>query len=593
MKLHHKGLLFLLAVSAVQTLLFASFTALLIHSDREQQRARQSQLLVSTLMTAEDGMYAASVTLAMLAFEKDKTFLQQRFDHLCKDIPERIAKISTNLRMTPQQTITLNKITAGADMIIALMQECKDAVEQDALGVKTLRIKKIVDNEIWPQMGDLRKMISQMIEQQRQGDLSGANEQKARNLTIFALSGLFVGNILATALIVLGFSKTVTQRLNLIAENISAFPGGKKLNDPIAGSDEISLVDKNFHEMAAALTDATQKDKAVFANMTVGLITCDDAGVIESINPRGELLLDRTASELIGCNFISIVHPQPENFMSLADKSMDRIYKCQLRRSTTDMFPAEVSTAHFSYKGKDRYVVCAEDISEREYAEKLRSEVISIVSHDLKTPLNSIAFFLNLLNDGAYGAVDENLSAGADRAYRECKRLMHLTVDLLDLAALESGNIKLHKKEIELVEIFYRALEAVAMFAADNGIELEASNANLVVFADEDRLIQILVNYLTNAMKFSPRDNVVSISAVNEPNAVVISVTDHGRGVPEQLQEQIFDRFAQVQEHDSKIGSGLGLAICKLLARAHGGDVGVESDGNSGSRFWVRLPNRT
>ncbi len=592
MKLFHKGLLFLLAVSAVQIILFASFTALLIHSDQEQQRARQSQLLVSTLLTAQDGIYAATITLGMLAFEKDKTFLQQRFDHICTDVPQRIAQIRKTLKLTRKQSETLRNIAGGTDLIISLMKECRDAVEDDPMGVKTIRIKRMVDNEIWPHMYDLRTAIAGMVEQQKHGDLDGANEDRARQLATIALSGLFIGNILATALIVLGFSKTVTWRLNVIAQNIALLASGKQLHKTMGGTDEISLVDKTFHDMAEALTDATQKDKAVFANMTIGLITCGSAGVIESLNPKAESLLNYQLSDILGKNMVMLIEPAPESYEAFVAGARERIYRCQLKRNQAEAFPAEVSVAHFQYKAQDRYVVCVEDISEREYAERLRSEVISIVSHDLKTPLNSIAFFLNLLSDGAYGVLDTSLSTGAARAYRECKRLMHLTVDLLDLAALETGNIKLHKKSGELAQIFFRALEAVAMFADDNGVELEASNANIVVFADEERIVQILVNYLTNAVKFSSRGNVVKLSASTNETEVKIVVTDQGRGIPKDMHEQIFKRFTQVQKDDSKVGSGLGLAICKLLAEAHGGQVGVESVEGEGSKFWVKLPHQ-
>lgn len=596
MKLFHKGLLFLLAVSAVQVILFASFTALLIHSDREQQRARQSQLLVATLLTTEDGIYAATVTLGMLAFERDKVFLQQRFDQLCRDVPERIRSLRKNLKLTPRQSEMMNRIAGGTDLIIALMQECKVAVEDDPLGVKTIRIKRMVDNEIWPHLYDLRRTITEMVDQQKRGDLDGASEERARRMIMFALSGLFLGNILATALIVLGFSRTVTWRLNVIAGNIASLSSGRPLAARISGTDEISLVDKTFHEMAVALTDAAQKDQAVFANMPIGLVTCGSQGTIESLNPKAEELLNLRLATMAEKHFLTLLEPPPASYDSFIDSAREKVHRCQLKKESAGLFPAEVSVAQFQHNGQDRYVVCVEDISEREYAERLRSEVISIVSHDLKTPLNSIAFFLNLLTDGAYGEVNGSLSAGAERAYRECKRLMHLTVDLLDLAALETGNIKLNKKDLELTQVFFRALESVSMFADENGIELEASNSNINVFADEDRLVQILVNFLTNAVKFSPKGSVVHLSAGkagDDEQVVRISVRDCGRGIPPQMIEQIFQRFTQVRKQDSKIGSGLGLAICKLLADAHGGKVGVVSTEGEGSEFWIDLPEQS
>jgi hypothetical protein len=292
MKLFHKGLLFLLAVSVAQIVLFASFTGLLIHSDQEARRARQSKTLITSLWAVQDQIFAGTVTLGMLALSKNKQFIQQRFDEMSDGVVPKLAALRRDVPLTKEQDETLKSIAGSVELIVALMKECKEALDSDPVGIRSIRLKQVVDYEILPHLVDLRTSIVKM-EKQEKNFRGAASEDRARVLAAVALSGLLFGNLLTIALIVLGFSKTVTLRLNIIADNIKFLAAGKQLHKTMEGGDEISLVDRTFHNMADALVDAAQKDKAVFANMTVGLVTCGSDGGIESLNPKAESLLNR------------------------------------------------------------------------------------------------------------------------------------------------------------------------------------------------------------------------------------------------------------------------------------------------------------
>ncbi|MGH9550050.1 MAG: sensor histidine kinase, partial [Terriglobales bacterium] len=135
----------------------------------------------------------------------------------------------------------------------------------------------------------------------------------------------------------------------------------------------------------------------------------------------------------------------------------------------------------------------------------------------------------------------------------------------------------------------------VHAFADQNGIKLEFQPTNSQVFADGDRLVQVLVNLISNACKFSPKGQTVTVSVEEIPNWVEIKVTDRGRGIPAKYKGLLFQRFQQVEASDArkKGGTGLGLAICKGIIEAHNGTIGVESEEGKGSVFWFRIPPAT
>jgi len=168
--------------------------------------------------------------------------------------------------------------------------------------------------------------------------------------------------------------------------------------------------------------------------------------------------------------------------------------------------------------------------------------------------------------------------------------LIRLTGDLLDIARMESGNIVLEKRSIRCSDVIDQAMAAIRPLADAKGITLTTTPNDLTLTADADRVNQILINFLSNAVKYSDSNTSVEVLASESDAAVQFSVVDQGRGIPSDLVPSVFDRFKQVKNEDAKDGAGLGLAICKLLAEAHQGSVGVDTSLGMGSNFWLRLP---
>ena len=224
-------------------------------------------------------------------------------------------------------------------------------------------------------------------------------------------------------------------------------------------------------------------------------------------------------------------------------------------------------------------------------ASQRKSEMVSVVSHDLRAPLTSIKGALSLLSIGAH---DKNEGAELiSIAYNGCDYLLNLINDLLNLDTIESGGAMLAKVEFSLGQLVEIAFQLVNSSADSQGIALVAEVESVKVLADKDRLLQVLVNLISNAIKFSPAQSQIVVSAQTIKGSTTIKVADQGRGIPSEFKLSIFERFKQVDPDDriKKGGTGLGLAICKSVVEAHGGKIGVDSELGKGSTFWFNLPS--
>jgi signal transduction histidine kinase len=172
--------------------------------------------------------------------------------------------------------------------------------------------------------------------------------------------------------------------------------------------------------------------------------------------------------------------------------------------------------------------------------------------------------------------------------------LMNLITDLLDLETAESQGIKLQMEEFDIRDMLDEVADVVEAMADRAGIEIKIECSADKVYGDRIRILRVITNLVTNAIKFSPADSTITIVAKPEGHKIDFEVIDEGRGVPKEQRKKIFDRFHQVEKDDSrkKKGSGLGLSIAKVFVEAHGGRIGVESETGKGSKFWFWIPRQ-
>ncbi len=244
-------------------------------------------------------------------------------------------------------------------------------------------------------------------------------------------------------------------------------------------------------------------------------------------------------------------------------------------------------------RGRVYALTCvATDITERRATERAKDEFVQIVSHELRTPLSSIRGALSLLSEEP-SALDETARRRMVRiASTNSERLVMLVNDILDLQRIESGGTAIRPADCDSGDLVQRAVEAMGALAAERGVELVSSPAAFPVFVEDERVVQLLSNYLSNAIKFSPPGSRVEVGSLPRDGEAAFYVRDEGPGIPEEMLERIFDRFEQVDSSASRAvgGTGLGLTICRQIAELHDGRAWAESEVGVGSCFWFSVP---
>jgi signal transduction histidine kinase len=234
----------------------------------------------------------------------------------------------------------------------------------------------------------------------------------------------------------------------------------------------------------------------------------------------------------------------------------------------------------------------AHDITDRKRSEQLKREFVSMISHDLRTPLSSVQVSLNLMSIGACGDLPEKAIEQARDAEHNLSFVMILINGLMDVEKMQAGRMSLRPRETNIASVIERAVEAISPLANRDDVKVVWALPDIPLVADENRLLQVLVNFLSNALKFSRPGMEIKIETVDTINEVEVSVSDSGPGIREEDRQRIFQRFEQVDANSevSRNGHGLGLAICKAIILEHGGTIDVQSTEGKGSTFFFRIP---
>jgi PAS domain S-box-containing protein len=348
----------------------------------------------------------------------------------------------------------------------------------------------------------------------------------------------------------------------------------------------------------AARRESERRSRAIFDNAGVGITVNDLRGpVIVDVNHAFSEMVGYSPEELRGGDFSALTHPDElEAFRALTPKTIEGFQReiRFLRRDGTAMWGYLTLSLLRDEAGIPSQVIgVLQDITTRMEAEQVKDEFISVVGHELRTPLTSIRGSLGLLEGGVFGELPEEAKGIVTLAVTNTDRLVRLINDILDIERMEAGRMKLEPAPVKASALVRNALQILQMTATQARVTLSADfGEDPTVSADADSVVQVLVNLLGNAIKFSPRWSTVTVTVTCELERASFSIQDEGRGIPPESLQTIFERFRQVDSSDAreKGGSGLGLAIARDIVEHHGGQIEVESELGRGSTFRFTLP---
>ncbi len=411
-------------------------------------------------------------------------------------------------------------------------------------------------------------------------------------LTIFVALGVGAVAVIVSAALIARMITRPVRRMTRAARRIAS--GEMHQAIPVDSQDEVGQLGHAFNEMSrsvrdsmAAISEERGKLATVFASVTDGLAMVDAEGQLALANPAVERLFGFKESAMLGQPLIRAVR----------DDEIDGALKECLRTRREQTVQVGAASGRFlrviavPLERPYGALLVIQDLTEMRSLQTTRREFVANVSHELRTPLTGIKAIVETLQDGA---IDDRQVAADFLAKidAEVDRMSQMVSELIELSRIESGGIELKLEPVDLNEVARHVIARFTPLAERAGVSLSADLADGLpaVSADRERIEQVLINIVHNAIKFTPSGGKATIVTRPAPDAVSVAVTDTGIGISREDLPHIFERFFKADRSRSSGGTGLGLAIAKHTVQAHHGTISVASEEGRGSTFTFTLP---
>ena len=536
---------------------FRSNRAVRIEIDRSYETRLQIQSIFSLLQDAETGQRGYVIT-------GDDRFLEP-YDNATRRLDQQMQMLAKLFENQPDQAANYARLDELAARKIASMQVGINAREAQGLEAG---IAVVSSGEGKRVMDEVRVVINRMIAGEAKTLDAYARTAQTRTMRTEASVGL------------------------LFLALIAAIGGASWL---------IWRYVRTRQRMLSDIEATAAQQRAIFDSAMDGIVTLNPSGSIETVNASAARMFGYDAVELDRRDvsmLIDIASDGDGEFLKRLGTSQGvleggLLRQMEARRKDGETFPVDVALGAMALPSGIHTVAVIRDVSERRRMEQMKDEFVSTVSHELRTPLTSIAGSLGLLAGGAAGILPEKAARFIQIAQANSQRLVRLINDILDIEKIQSGKLRLEMAPQDLRDIARRSVEGVQGYAGDLNVALAVADGDPVrIRGDADRLIQVVTNLLSNALKFSPKGGEVQISLEVETRLARLSVIDDGPGIPDAFRARIFSKFAQADGSDTRAkgGTGLGLAIAREIAERHGGRLWFESDEGHGAAFHLDLP---
>ncbi|MDB5164458.1 MAG: hypothetical protein JWL89_84 [Candidatus Saccharibacteria bacterium] len=358
----------------------------------------------------------------------------------------------------------------------------------------------------------------------------------------------------------------------------------------------------------AAITEEQAEVEALFNSIGDGAITTDKFGRITRINPMAQRILGYDEAELVGEWFPKkiVALKADDTPANLIDRPITKAFltghsisdKMYYRRKNGQTVPVYVSVSPILIDDKPYGAIeVFRDITLEEEVDRMKSEFISLASHQLRTPLSAIKTYSHMLADGYMGDVTDAQKKSLRTIIGATNRMNELISTLLNITRIESGTIAVTPKNLHIDKVVEDVIKEISLMAAEKSITLSFSakgTTSRAVKTDQLILKEVVTNLITNAIKYTPEGGTVKVSVKAQVSDVLIKVSDSGWGIPAHEQEQIFTKFFRAQNIVKRetTGTGLGLYLVKGLIDALGGEIWFKSSEDKGTSFYITLPRR-
>jgi PAS domain S-box-containing protein len=350
------------------------------------------------------------------------------------------------------------------------------------------------------------------------------------------------------------------------------------------------------------LLAAKKMDEALLHSIGEGVFAVDSEGRLILLNRRAQEWTGTGASGAISKPFAEVLHFEgqtPQNFVEQVVRTGQGLQvggEAMLVRPGGSRMPVSILAAPVLQDGRVRgCIIIFRDTSEQRALDRMKDEFISIASHQLRTPLAGLRWYTSTLAEGITGALSPQQSELVKEMETCVGQMTTLVNDLLDVARLDQGTLTLNRVEIQPRELLAEVASNLESKAKRLRVSLLINDEGSLfppVHADKALITEVLRNLVDNALKYTPENGGVKLSARQEGQSLIFAVSDTGVGIPEESIDKLFRKFSRIENPLSKRerGSGLGLYFAKGIVEKHGGTIRVHSAPSQGSTFYVRLP---
>ncbi|MBX9568594.1 MAG: PAS domain S-box protein [Candidatus Obscuribacterales bacterium] len=525
--------------------------------------------------------------------------LRKKSDNILEKLPRQVSDLK---RMTNrhgrsksserEMTEAVAQVTDAMDKSIAAFINTKKQLEESLAFTHGREIKKTLSDltsELFPALERIAAI-------ERRSAVSVEQRNLHQFINYFETFGLAINIITVLFLVALVNRVSISDRMLVLVSNADKFANRNETVEPLNGSDEFASLDDTFRKMATSIKASTRRERTLIDNTTDVICSLSKDLRFISVSPASTRLWGIAPDTLKETHIKSILQENSQNKFEASLNARDTqqqipSFECMIQKPSGETVATWWSA---SWSDEEQAYFCVvHDVTERKELERRRKELVAIVSHDLRSPLTSVLGTLNILSEGIRGELPAPVMKDVRDAEKNVMRLVRLIKDVLDMEKMESGKMEIGVYETDVLSLIEQSVESVRQLASDADVSLTIDAADdLFVFWDGDRIIQVIVNLLSNSIKFSPKNGTVSIRARVEGEMVTVKVEDQGPGIPADFKDKIFDRFQQVdgRSKKAKAGTGLGLAIAQEIVALHHGQIGVDSTAGEGSTFWFKLP---
>ncbi len=609
----HKGAV-LVSIPVICGLLFVVILLCLITQYEQQLKfADSAHRIYSNALQAVRCVEQAGLALAMGATDRSHTTIyEKQYLHSKHQCLERSNNLESYLQHQPDELVLVRNLQASSVELFDSMDRVRALDRQGGAQFAPLEMAAVKEQAA-AFVARQTELFDGLIRREQEAESKGHKRaEEVKRSVVYMMLGAVPATLLLSGCLAMIFGREISSRLRVVVENTQRFENGQSLHTMLSGADEITVLDHVFHRMSRNITEAQERERALresiqqsesrlrllVESMPVCIVVIDQSGKIEEINSLVAQLFHRSRGDFIGQPihelFVDNSNLFPHEFFAiLRTRTQGSISELMALRHDGSSFPVDATSVEMVSERGAQLLLSLSDVSERHAIQSLKKNFVAMVGHDIKTPLTTIQTVLGAVHEGIYGEMSGRGNKMVGIAADEANRLNKLVADLLLFENADSLEFKITLSDVNAEALVARACAAVDTLASRKDIKLLAEIDDTPDFrADDHRIVQVLVNLLTNAIKFSPDGSEVIIRGQSSDRTIELSVEDHGKGIPESEIRSVFLPFRQVSRDDAtKLGgTGLGLAICKTIIEAHGGTISVASDLGKGSRFSISLP---